>query len=398
MAIATLVVVVAAGTITWVLADRLVANTERIADSTGEVLVVNQQVEASFAEAHAAAVSVHLAGADGDREQRRLYELAIERAASGIERVAAVVGDDPTSHAALEQAAALTTRYVGLVEAGRSAAIDGDATGDTTLDDATQVVRSGITPEVAVVTERFQANLDDQTSNSVFLLSFAVFLVVLVALVLGQLYLYRRFHRIVNPPLFLATLVALAWILYAGWAFFQQQSSLDAADGDAYDSIAVSGQIQELAFEHRAAENTSVLTGASGVAGGSEVDELLAGERGLFVSLNTLADTDRERAMVTEVAARWERYFEASGSIDGALSAGRLEQAEAITSGLAADAFNGFNASAEALLLDNREQFAAEVDFAVDVVRWLRLGAILATILVALLAWWGYAIRIQEYR
>ena len=79
-AVALVLVLVGVGALAWWMTDRLVGETDRVASSTGEVLIATQQVNASFAEADAAAVSVHLAGADGNREQRRLYEQAIERA------------------------------------------------------------------------------------------------------------------------------------------------------------------------------------------------------------------------------------------------------------------------------------------------------------------------------
>lgn len=397
LAVVTLLAIVAAGIATWIFADRLADDTERVANSTGEVLVVNQQVEASFAEAHAAAVSVHLAGPAGDREQRRLYESAIERAASGLEQVAAVVGDDPASHQDLSQVSALTTRYVGFVESARAQALAGDPAGDGVLDQATDITREQISPRLALVTQRFQRELTEQTSGSSFAIGFVVFAVVAVLLALGQFWLFGRFRRIINPPLVLATAVVVGWLLYSGWAFFSQQSAMNTANDDAYASIAVSAQIQDLAFEHRAQENTRVLAGDPD-AGTQVAIEALTRADGLFDQAAALADSDRERAAVEAVRTRWNRYLPLSFDVTTALRSGDDALAEQITSGPANDAFNGFNAAAEALLLDNREQFFAEVDYAVETVRWLRLLVIAATVAAAVLAWWGYSIRLQEYR
>ncbi len=396
LAVFTVLATVVAGVLGWFLADQLTDNTVRLADSTGEVLVVNQQVQASFAEAHAAAVSVHLAGPAGNREQRRIYESAIERAASGLERVAASVGDDPESHAALEQVAALTTRYVSLVESARSSAIAGDASGNAVLAEAGQVTGTQISPQVDLVTRRFQTKLADETGTAGFVVTFVIFVALLVLLGLGQFWLFQRFHRIVNVPLLLASLAVVAWLIYSGSAYFTQRQAFATADDDAYQSIEASGDLLDLAFTHRAAENAAVLGGASSVDS-VVMDDASATETRLTL-LEQGADSFREQALVQEVRIRWDRYVNQSRAIEAALAAGDVAQAERVTSGTANDAFNAFNATAEALLLDNRQQFFAEVDYAVDLVRWLRWVIIAVTIAVAVLAWWGYSMRLREYQ
>ena len=115
-------------------------------------------------------------------------------------------------------------------------------------------------------------------------------------------------------------------------------------------------------------------------------------------SMERLADTSREAALASEVRVRWDRYVVQSAAIESALAAGNVAEAERITSGSANDAFNAFNATAEALLLDNRQQFFAEVDYAVDLVRWLRWIVIAVTVAIAVLAWWGYSLRLREYQ
>lgn len=398
MAIITVVVALFAGAIGWVLADQLVDDTNAIADSTGEVLVINQQVNASFAEAHAAAVSVHLAGADGDREQRRLYELAIERAAAGLEQVARFVGDDPTSHEALERVAARTTRYVALIEAARSGAVAGDRDADALLAQATEITRSDIAPDVRLVTERFQTQLDDQTGSGWFLLAFVGFLVLLAVLLAGQVWLKRRFRRILNPPLVIATIIAIAWLVFTGWSYVQQRQALDFADDQAYRSIQISEQIQQTAYEYRATETSFVLAGNGDASVLNGLADNLQRPGGLLDLATAAADNDRERVAIDEVSVRWDRYRVASEQVSQALTAGDIDRAERLTRGSANSAFNGFNTATEAALLDNREQFFDEISFATETVRWLRWSVLAAAVLTALLAWSGYSIRMREYQ
>jgi len=395
MAITTVLAIVIIGVVGWLLADGLVDDTSQIEQSTGEVLIVNQQVNASFAEAHAAAVSVHLAGPEGDREQRRLYETAIERAASGLERVAAVAGDEPEAQASLEQIAALTTRYVGLIESARAGAVAGDAGADATLAQATDLTRNQISPLVDSVTERFQDRFDSQTQGTLFLVAIGLGILALVILIVAQLWLAQRFRRLINPPLVLATIAVLAWVVFGAVSYFSQASALDRADEQAYESVRIGEQVQQLAYEYRAVENSLVLAGASDTSALADLRSLADDQ---VQALLTAADSEREAAVTAEVATRWQRYIEQSSRVGRALAIGDVDLAEELTRAPANDAFNGFNAVAEANLLDNRDQFEAEVAVATDAVRWLRWAVAAATVIAALLAWLGYSIRLAEYR
>lgn len=395
LAILTVLAIVVIGAIAWFLADGLVDDTNQIEQSTGEVLIINQQVNASFAEAHAAAVSVHLSGARGDNEQRRLYEVAIERAASGLERVAAVAGDEPEAQASLEQIAALTTRYVGLIESARAGSIARDINADATLAQATDLTRNQISPLVNSVTERFQDRFDQQTQGALFLVALGAGLLLVVILGVAQLWLARRFRRLINPPLVLATIAVLAWVVFGAFSFFNQATALDRADDEAYESVRIGEQVQQLAYEHRAVENSLVLAQARDT---SALDELRSAANERVQALSSVADNDRERAVTTEIETRWERYLAESDQVSSLLETGRTAGAELLTRGSANDAFNGFNAAAEANLLDNRDQFETEVAGATDAVRWLRWVIAVATVVAGLAAWWGYSLRMAEYR
>ena len=61
-AILCVIAVLLAAIVSWVLTDRLVDATKTIDTSTGPVLIDNQGILASLAEANAAGAAVHLAG------------------------------------------------------------------------------------------------------------------------------------------------------------------------------------------------------------------------------------------------------------------------------------------------------------------------------------------------
>lgn len=394
-----MLVVLGAGLTAWILSERLVGDTDDVADRTGEVLVATQQVSASFAEADTAAVSVHLAGAEGNREQRRLFEQAIDRATAGLERIARLVGDDEPSHAALSEIAALTTRYSGLVESARLASVEDLAGADERLNEASAVNRDEISPRVQLIAQRAQVRFDQQTKSTWYLVAFVLLVVALATLLAAQLMLQRRFRRWINPPLALAAGLVIVLLVVSGRAFATQQDAFTRADDQAYEAIRLSERIQQTAYRYRAVETASVLEKRDASV---ELDELASilgtPGSGLFQRAEEEADSSRELAGTAEVVVRWNRYLLESGQIQSALRLGDADTAEVITRGPANSAFNGFNTSVEAALLDNREQFLAQLARAADSLRWVRPVVVIGSLLAAVLAWWGFAVRIGEYR
>ena len=396
-AVVTVIVLVVVGAVAWFLTDRLVNQTVEAAESTGEVLIATQQVSASFAEADASAVSVHLAGAEGNREQRRLFELAMDRATASLEQVARLVGDDEPSHAALRAISARTTEYAGLIESARVASVEDLPWADTRLSEASAVNRTEISPEVQLIAERARDRFDTQTNSTWYFAALLALVAGLVALLAAQIWLGRRFRRLVNIPLVLGTIAVIVLLGFSTRSFVGQQQAFDDAQTEALDAIVASEEIQQTAYRHRALSTTAVLTGevSDELA---ELEEALESERGLLAQAFFTSSSPRERAGASTVAARWERYVEANQRSQDSVRLGSIEIAESITQGEANAAFNGFNTSVEAALLDNREEFLGQLNTASNSLVGLRLVILVGSLLAALLAWWGFALRIGEYR
>lgn len=390
-------VLVIVGSTALATTSRLVDATTRVADNHGEVLVATQQVSASFAEADAAAVSVHLAGAEGNREQRRLYEQAMERATTGLERVARLVGDDEPSHTALQDIAGRTVEYAGLIESARISSIQDLPGADATLRQASAINRQQISPDVQLIADRARQRFSDETNASYYVVTL-VFLAIAAAVLLWTLYqLHKRFRRLVNVPLALAALLVLLLLVLTLRGFVTQQRSFDNAEQEAFNAITASELLQQDAYRHRSLATSMVLTNSTDDA--SELAEIQSNmAAALLPATLDEAGSERERAAATEIATRWERYVAVSEQIQVALRDGDVESAEAITQGPANSAFNGFNTSVEALLLDNREQFLGELDNASGPLNPLQFFIIIGSVLAALLAWSGFALRIGEYR
>lgn len=390
--------------------------TDRARNNTGPVLVATQDVFASIAEADAASAAVFLSGTDTDREQRRLYEVALERATAQLEEVSRLVGDDDADHDIIKAIASDLTVYAGQVEAARLANVEGIDGATARLTDAIATVQDGVVPQVQRITATAQERLDGDVRSGriATVIALLALLIAGAVLVVAQLWLSRKTKRILNLPLVGATAlvaVAVLWLL-VGWV--RQQSDLSTAQEDGYDSIALTADIQTTAFRYKTLESLGVLApGAGGEQdelaallaaddiGTAAVDAARAGtsvEAGLLFDAARAADSTRERAAAAEMLTRWQRYLDTSRIIRGAIDRNDRLEAVATAIGPGNADFNGFNTSVESVLSDNRTQFADGLANADDRLRLLVPGMILLPLLAAVLALWGWQIRIAEYR
>lgn len=417
VALATVVALALSALVGFIAASELADNSDRAEQNTGPVLVATQDVFASIAEADAASAAVFLSGVDEDREQRRLFELALGRATAQLEQVSRLVGDDDASHDAIQSIAGDLTVYSGLVERARLANTAGLAGAEADLREAISIVQDGIVGEVEFITETAQDRLteDIDGGRTQVVVAAVVALAALAALVAGQLLLTRRTRRLINLPLVAATLlmvVGLVWLLNA-WV--RQQNDLDSARDGGYESIALTADIQTSAFRYKTLESLAVLSGAPGAEAADQdeiasqlaaidVDDELADAArsgqadgsGLLLAAARSADSTRERAATAEMLVRWQRYLDTSRSIRMALETDPAAAVQLAIGPGNAD-FNGFNTAVESVLSDNRAQFTDGLTDAREHLAWLRLAMVAIPALAAAAAVWGYQLRIREY-
>ena len=400
-------------------ARELQRSTERVRTQSGPVLIATQQVFSSLAEADAAATAEHLAGAGNGRDQRRLYEDALERAARQIDVISSRIGDDDAAHRAVADLLVGINRYAGAIETARAKKAAGAPDADAALAAALSVSSASITPAVATLLDRTNERITDDTRTTTFTW---LGLLALVALVGAQVAITRRTRRLVNVPLAIATLVTVVALVWLALAAQRQGDDVRDARAVGIGSIGLTGNIQATAYRAKAAESLALIAG-TGAASTEQftlaatnatalyagpidtvaVQQARAGARlpgsGLLADAALVADSARERASIAEVLARWERYRATSATIRTAAgSAGTIATARTIATDEGNRAFNGFNLAVENFLADNRAQFEAHLDAANDRLRLLEVGMLVLPLLAAALALWGIQIRWNEYR
>lgn len=400
--VALSVLLIAAGVFGFLSAQSLRGAAAELRDNTGPVLIESQGLRASIAEADAANTAVFLSGIDGgdeDRQQRGLYESALERAPRQIENISTRLDIDAPSHAALQTLGSQLTEYAGTVERARTKNSEG-------IDEATQDLRDalllagaddGMLSNVEQVNAESRDRLEEGVAGSIVSVfaGLLLSLFALLALLIAQFRLRRVTKRSVNPGLALATFVLGATILWSVAATLLMVADLTAAADDGYDSIEVIGEMQTTAFDFRTNEALAIV-GTDSVTSEAR-NESIDRVNNLITSVFDVADSDRERATVGLLQTRWDRYVTTANDISEQLNRGNLREARALTIEASNDDFNGFNTTLEAVLLANRDQFNLGVQSANDRLAGLSLGMALLPLLAVGLVLAGYQPRINEY-
>jgi hypothetical protein len=414
--VVTAALLLASALASWAAATALGSGTDRIRNNAGPVLVATQQLVSSLAEADAAATAAFLSRPE-DRESRTLYEQALARASAQVEDVSALIGDDPATHASLKDLSAAVIRYAGLVEAARATSLNGVAAPVPAnyLVDALNLLGTTVADDATRLTEATQRRFErDESSRGTGVLpAVAVALVALGVLVYAQLWVYRQSRRLVNVPLALATLLLAGGTGWLVVATVGSGADITTARADGYDSITLTSRIQAAAYRAKADETVNLITGdparrasatatAQALLGGRATDAAVEAVRqgdapglpGLLTDAAGEADSDRERAAVAEMFVRWQRYQDTAAQLRAVTNA---DQQRAVFVGPVSATFNGFNFSVESVLSDNRDQFLEGLASAGDRLGNLTLAALLAPLLAALGALFGFQLRLKEY-
>jgi len=393
-------------------------STRELSANTGPVLVSVQGVVASLAQADAAATAAILSGTAEDREQRNQYVDALARSEIELERVSALIGDDQEAHDLLQDIQTKVSRYAGLVEAARVQTLSSFPGAQATLVEAAALlteISHDATRLTSVSERRFNNEADRRSAG--FPVTVLLFVAVVVALVYAQMDVARRSRRVLNVPLVLATLLVIGVFSWAVVIDQRARADLDAAQHEAYDSIAATAAIQAQGFTAKSAETLALITSDpasrqvadaamkklssrtdDATAAGALATQARAGahlpDQGLVFDAVNAADSPRERAVAADMLDNWGRYRASVNELRGATG----DAAKAIARGSLSSTFSGFNASVESVLGDNEGQYrdalqhASDRYFLADVVMLAGLLGAMALVVT------GYRLRTREYQ
>jgi hypothetical protein len=213
--------------------------------------------DASLATDRAQDVAIYAsdrATADQDLQQATVTEAGDATAEGELRSVLDRLGQ----YEALAADAILTDQAAGVAA---SAAGHAPATSVAYYQQATDLMRTGILPQVNALTNvsaselstGYQAGRSDAATGIVVVVVIGALLVAVLAL--AQLYLFRRFRRLVNPALAAATLITIVLVAVTAAGLHGESGHLTVAKGDAFDSIIALTQARAVSYDANADES-----------------------------------------------------------------------------------------------------------------------------------------------
>ena len=372
---------------------------ERVAQNTGPVLISTQGLVASIAEADAANTAVFLSGDDQDRQQRSLFLGAMSRAPQQIEDISAGLADDTISHNALKQVGSQLVEYSQVTERARINNLAGESSATSDLEESLELVSgpNGMLANTQIINTRTQAGFTNETNSGsvLWIVSIISLILAFIGLLVAQFTLRKRTKRLINLPLVLATVCVLVLGVWLMAALVGRLSDLQLAQTDAYDTIALTAELQTEAFEFKTQEARAIINNDL-----SLLEDTTANRENVTELLNSMtsqADSQREAAAIVNLELRWQRYLQTNEQITNALSVNGTDAARVLAISDGNRDFNGFNTTVETVLLANRDQFNSAIDSAANRLKFLQLGSILLPLLAIGLTLLGYQARINEY-
>jgi hypothetical protein len=213
--------------------------------------------DASLAANRAQDVAIYTsdrATADQDLQQATVTDAGDPAAEGELRSVLDRLGQ----YEALAADAILTDQAAGVAasEAGRA-----PAASLAYYQQATDLMRTGILPQVNALTNVSASALDSgyqsgrSTSATGIVIVVVTGVLLLAALVLTQLYLFRRFRRLVNPALAAATLISIVLVAVTAAGLSGESGHLKVAKQDAFDSIVALTQARAVSYDANADES-----------------------------------------------------------------------------------------------------------------------------------------------
>lgn len=231
---------------------------------------------------------------------------------------------------------------------------------------------------------------------------------VLVAL---QLFLLRRTRRIINPPILIATLLAIGFTADLVHGFGAARQDLKVAKEDAFESIHLLWRARAIAYDANGDESRYLLDRTNApfheasfvgrVTDLTSTPEKETPDRGLFADELHNVTFPGERAAALEMTRAFRGYWNIDQRIRKLEQSGKHDQAVQLCIGSGQHesnaAFDRFDQALAGVVHINRTEFDRVIEDGDGMLRRAELMDPAFAILIALLTWLGLRARLKEY-
>jgi hypothetical protein len=347
-----------------------------------------QAIRTSLVSADANATNAFLVGGLEPADARAGYVDGINTAATTLEQAS---NADAGSAAKLEVVNRVLTAYSGLVESARANNRQGFPIGAAYLRQASQSIRDDALPPLAELVALERSRVDgsvDTVKNAQDNLLLLV-IVVIACLLVTQVWLFRRTHRVVNLPMALATVVifvaGVTALLVTGWSSTRAD---DARAGPYAQTVALAtARIDGL--DAKSSESLTLIARGSGQAFEDRFQTLTNEARDALVGTG---DSNTVRSLDTYLAQhKAVRAADDGGKYDAAVLL-------ATGNGAANRSFTAFEVASRQALNEQATALSDDLAHARFPLLLLSLLLLVIGVLAAVASRRGIAQRLQEYR
>jgi hypothetical protein len=351
-------------------------------------LVRIQTIRTSLVKADANATNAFLVGGLEPADARAGYVDGINTAAATL---AAASNADSGSAANLQAVNKVLTNYAGLVESARANNRQGFPIGAAYLRQASKTIRDDALPPLADLVSA-ERNRVDSSANTVANAQDGILLllvVVLISLLVTQIWLFRRTHRVFNLPMGLATtlvlLVGVVALLVTGWS----RNRDDHARAGPYAQTVALATVRIDAFDAKSSESLTLIARGSGQPFEDRFKSVTADARSALVSV-----------VDPSTRSSFPAYLARHAAVRSADDGGKFDQAVAMATGRGAAnaAFGTFETASRRALTQQSSQLSDDLSHARFPLLVLSLLLLGTGVLAAVVARRGIAQRLQEYR
>jgi hypothetical protein len=357
----------------------------------------------SLADADAVVASGFLTGSAQPGPVAQRYDDDISAAATSLSE--ARKNADPLTAIRLTDIARQLPVYTGLIERARGHNRQNLPVGVAYLRRASELMQGSILPEAEELQRRQARKLDDayQQAGSLPVLALLVGAVSLAGLILAQVFLFTRTHRVFNVGLLAATGVVLVGLLWWTVAGLVSNHYLRDSQGHSQAVSDALAPAQIAALQARAIESLALV---ARYGDASEPDfqtqlELLArenGEGGALGAARTFITDQRGQDLVRAAVAGIAPYQEAHQKVRTLYNSGAYREAvDAAVVGSAA-AFAKLGDTLNAAVVHEGNEFDTDINRAENWLRGLVVGTGLLAFAAAIGAMLGIRQRLEEYR
>ena len=358
------------------------------AEADTDQLVRVQQVQANLLIADATATNAFLVGGLEPAAQRAQYDAALTTTGALIAQAARAQPADADALAALNQQ---VVAYSGAIEQARANNRQGLPVGAQYLRSASAQLRAEALPIADNLVVANADRAEDRMAVWVGLVFVIVAALALVALVIGQVWLARRFRRTFNRGMLGASVLLLALLVGGIVLLVNLNSSVASIRSGSFAAVNAAAGARIEASDAKSNESLTLIARGSGAAFETAWKDSAASVTDDLNRLGRNAPTEE-----------WNAYVAVHNEIRKLDDGGQWEQAVARATGTGKDsgntAFNAFDARL-AETLDQSSRDAAEgLSGRQPVLVIAAILALLSGLAVALLARSGVAARLREYR